>query len=96
MNLSQLGEVLISVKPNGKGDLMDVRVVCSARKEDIRAVTAPFESVDQFVKRIKGMLTAMHQAEPRHTAPVNLPEADKPLTWQEIKDGLKDAVGMKK
>ena len=96
MNLSQLGEVLISVKPNGKGDLMDVRVVCANRKEDIRAVTAPFESVDQFVKRIKGMLSAMYNAEPRNAAPVTLPEADKPTTWQEIKDGLKDAVGIKK
>lgn len=89
MNLHQLGEIVINVTPTGKGDLMAVKVVCQNRREELTAETAPFESVDNFCRRLKGMFTAIHQSLPRD--PVKLPDEklEPKKSWTEAKSEMK-------
>ena len=87
--ISTLGEFIITVTPTGEGDTMAVKVVCEKKREEINVKTAPYETPDQFGKRLRGILTALVNAEPRQSgeAPAKTPEPAKP--WSDIKAAAK-------
>lgn len=90
MTLATLGTIQISVTPLADNpSIMSVDVIAENRVDALAMKTNKDETVDQFTTRLKSMLRALLNAQPRNGAPVTSLEEQKPLTWEEQKAALK-------
>lgn len=91
MNIRGLGDIVISTVK--AGDAMSIEVFAEHRAEPITGTTGKDESIDQFTKRLNGMLRALFNAQPRAPLPEIMPAPveEKVSSWSDIKKkvGLK-------
>ena len=91
MKLSGLGEISMSLVPKpDDAEIYSVSIGAHNRKDVINAETRKDETVDQFCMRLKGILRALLQSEPRDL-PVNLPDEKQVFTWEQQKTAIKGA-----
>jgi hypothetical protein len=91
MKLAALGALSIEVTPTQDKEIMHVDIGCETRKETMSMTTNKDETVDQFCLRMKSMLRALLNAEPRVLKEEKVTSADhKPNTnWAEQKAEMK-------
>ena len=92
MTMKAFGEMQISITiTSDNPDILNVDIACETKKDVMHMRTAKDETIDQFTSRVRSMLRALSNAEPR-VAPVGEPVApDKkpPKTWEEQKKAMK-------
>lgn len=91
MKLSSLGQFSIEAVPATENpETFYVSLGAENRLEVINMVTNKDETVDQFCLRIKGMMRALMNSQPRNMVPVTVPEDTKSAqTWDEQKEAMK-------
>lgn len=95
MKLASFGAVQISVTPTAENpEILNVDIGAEHRKEAMNMMTNKDETVDQFCQRIRSMMRALWNAEPRavtHAIPAAAPkEVKKNQTWEEQKTEMKN------
>lgn len=95
MKLASFGAVQISVTPTAENpEILNVDIGAEHRKEAMNMMTNKDETVDQFCQRIRSMMRALWNAEPRavtHAIPAVAPkEVKKNQTWEEQKTEMKN------
>lgn len=96
MKLASFGALSIEVTPLAKDpEIMTVDIGAQNRRDTMSMTTNKDETIDQFCSRIRSMLRALVNAEPRTLEVEKKDEkkaADKAKTqtWDEQKAGMKD------
>lgn len=86
MKLAALGEMSINVTPTQNPEILNVDIGCENRKDVVSMQTNKDETVDQFCLRIRSMLRAMANGEPRILPAEQIKPSDhKDKTWIEQK-----------
>jgi hypothetical protein len=94
MKLSSFGSMQINITAHSdNAEIMSVDIGAENRKEAMSMTTNKDETVDQFCTRVRSMLRALWNGEPRVAdAKVNVAGVGKKeLTWDEQKTALKKA-----
>ena len=65
MKISSLGGFNISVTPTVNAEIMAVDIIAQNRSDTVSMTTNKDETADQFAMRIKSMMRAMLNAQPR-------------------------------
>lgn len=95
MKIAAFGQMTIEVSPSaGNIEILNVDIACEHRKDVMSMKTNKDETIDQFCGRVRSMLRALSNAEPRVLpAEVVTKEDNKkpPKTWDEQKKAMKPA-----
>lgn len=92
MQLSSLGALQVSVTPHADNhQIMSVDIGCETRVEALHMETQKGETIDQFVMRVKSMLRALWNTEPRKpiTQEVKVESKKEDVGWEKEKEILK-------
>jgi hypothetical protein len=93
MKMTSFGQLHIEVTPiAAQPEILSVDIAAENRKEPIHMRTNKDETIDQFTSRVRSMLRALANAEPREAAdPVVAKDQPKPKTWEEQKKAMRPA-----
>lgn len=91
MKMSALGQLSITVTPDSLNpEILSVDIGCEHRKDGVSMKTNKDETIDQFTGRVRSMLRALSNAEPRVADEVvTKDEPKKAKTWEEQKKAMK-------
>lgn len=99
MKLSSFGELSINVVPRADNEeIMSVYLLARNRKDPVVMETNKDETVDQFCTRIRSMMRALWNSEPRETVEqkeLMKQEEKKAQTWEEQKAEVKQQAANK-
>lgn len=94
MKMSSFGQLNITVTPESVNpEILSVDIACENRKDAMSMKTNKDETIDQFCSRIRSMLRALSNAEPRVLPGEVVTKEDqkKAKTWEEQKKVMKPA-----
>jgi hypothetical protein len=92
MTMKAFGEMTIHITTTSDNpDILNVDIACETKKEVMHMRTAKDETIDQFTSRVRSMLRALSNAEPRVQPgePVTKEDKKKVKTWEEQKNAMK-------
>jgi len=92
MKMSTFGAMCIDVTPTADNpEILHVDIGAQNRKDTLSMQTNKDETIDQFCQRIRSMLRALANGEPRVPVeePAPAPKPKKAQTWEEQKQELK-------
>ena len=91
MKLAALGRMSIEFTPTTDKEILNVDIGCETRKDTMSMTTNKDETVDQFCTRLRSMLRALLNAEPRVLEKEKVTAKDKAaeLTWEQQKAQMK-------
>lgn len=91
MKIASFGQLSIEVTPTSANpEILSVDIGAQTRKEAMSMQTNKDETVDQFCQRVRSMLRALINSEPRVVEVDKKADAkEKAKTWEEQKAGMK-------
>lgn len=94
MRMAAFGSLSVEITPeSAHPEILNIDIGSEHRKDTISMKTNKDETIDQFCQRLRGMLRALANGEPRVLPAEQIAPGDQkqPKTWEEQKASMKKA-----